>query len=248
MLGAVGARQLGTQEERSLGNVSMTSCTLGFRLQPAASHEDLLDACAVRAQAYGHHLPELRQRLADPDAIDRAEATTLFLSRDKVSGRATGTMRVQTSHAGPLMMEGSVTLPNWLAMATRAEITRLAVCVGVDPLTKLCLMKASYQFCVAQGVQWIVIGARNEALIRNYRRLGFIDVFGPDELLPLAHTGGLLHRILAFDVVAAERTWAAARHPLYGFMVQTRHDDLQIQRPHSPAAQPLPGLVQLAAA
>ena len=37
-------------------------------------------------------------------------------------------------------------------------------------------MKASYLFCMANKVQWMVIGARNEALIRNYRRLGFIDV------------------------------------------------------------------------
>ncbi len=226
----------------------MSSCTLGFRLQPAASHDDLLEACAVRAQAYGHHLPEMGRRLAEPDAIDLAEGTTVFLCRDKASGRVTGTMRVQTSHAGPLMMESSVVLPAWLAVAPRAEITRLAVTVGVDPLTKLCLMKASYLFCVAQGVRWMAIGARNEALIRNYRRLGFIDVLGDGEQVPLAHTGGLLHRILAFDVVSAERTWAAARHPLYGFMVQTQHEDLRIELPLPAAVRPLAGLAQLAAA
>ena len=229
----------------------MGSCTLGFRLQPAASHDDLLDACAVRAQAYGHHLPEMGQRLAEPDVLDLADGTTVFLCRDKSTGRAIGTMRIQTSQAGPLMMEQSVTLPGWLAAAPRAEITRLAVAVGADPLTKLCLMKASYLFCIAQQVQWMAIGARNEALIRNYRRLGFVDALGHDELVPLAHTGGLLHRILAFDVVAAERTWAAARHPLYGFMVETLHEDLQVGLPQRPPLRPvpaLPGLAQMAAA
>lgn len=229
----------------------MSSCTLGFALQPAASHDDLLDACAVRAQAYGHHLPELVARLAEPDALDQAPGTTVFLCRDKANGRATGTMRIQTSHTGALMMEQSVTLPDWLAAVPRAEITRLAVSVGADPLTKLCLMKASYLFCVAQQVQWMVIGARNEALIRNYRRLGFIDVLDHDELVPLGHTGGLMHRILAFDVSAAERAWAAKRHPLYGFMVQTLHGDLQVELPQRQPASlspALPGLVQLAAA
>lgn len=229
----------------------MSSCTLGFRLQPAASHDDLLDACAVRAQAYGHHLPDMGQRLAQPDVLDRDPGTTVLLSRNKANGRATGTMRIQTSHPGPLMMEQSVTLPDWLAAVPRAEITRLAVSVGADPLTKLCLMKASYLFCMAQKVHWMVIGARNEALIRNYRRLGFIDVLGPDDLVPLAHTGGLAHRILAFDVLAAERAWAAARHPLYGFMVQTLHEDLQVGLPQRPLPRPVPapaGLVQLAAA
>ena len=229
----------------------MSSCTLGFALQPVASRDDLLEACAIRAQAYGHHLPEMAARLTEPDALDEAPGTTVFLCRDKASGRATGTMRVQTSHAGALMMERSVTLPGWLAVMPRAEITRLAVSVGSDPLTKLCLMKASYLFCVAQHVQWMVIGARNEALIRNYRRLGFVDALGRDELVPLAHTGGLMHSILAFDVFAAERAWAAARHPLYGFMVQTVHDDLQVGLPQRQSVQLLPevpGRVQWAAA
>jgi hypothetical protein len=248
MLVETGGLQLDRPEKDSLGNASMDSCTLGFRLQPTASQDDLLAACAVRAQAYGHHLPEMGQRLAEPDALDSAEGTTVFLSRDKLSGRATGTMRIQTSHAGPLMMEGSVTLPDWLAQAPRAEITRLAVAVGADPLTKLCLMKTSYLFCVAKQVRWMVIGARNDALIRNYRRLGFVDVFGGDDLVPLAHTGGLMHRIMAFDVAAAERAWAVERHPLYGFMVQTRHDDLHLELPQPVLLRALPGLVQLAAA
>jgi len=229
----------------------MSSCTLGFALQPVASRDDLLEACAIRAQAYGHHLPEMAARLTEPDVLDEAPGTTVFLCRDKASGRATGTMRVQTSHAGALMMERSVTLPGWLAVMPRAEITRLAVSVGADPLTKLCLMKASYLFCVAQHVQWMVIGARNEALIRNYRRLGFVDALGRDELVPLAHTGGLMHSILAFDVFAAERAWAAARHPLYGFMVQTVHDDLKVGLPQRQSVQLLPevpGRVQWAAA
>lgn len=229
----------------------MSSCTLGFALQPAASRDDLLDACAVRAQAYGHHLPEMGVRLTEPDPLDQAPGTTVFLCRDKASGRATGTMRIQTSQAGALMMEQSVTLPDWLAAAPRAEITRLAVSVGADPLTKLCLMKASYLFCMAQHVRWMVIGARNEALIRNYRRLGFVDALGHDEQVPLAHTGGLLHSILAFDVLAAERAWAAKRHPLYGFMVQTVHEDVQVELPQRQPAnlsRALPGLVQLAAA
>jgi hypothetical protein len=229
----------------------MSSCKLEFVLRPVASHGDLLDACAVRAQAYGHHLPEIGQSLAVPDVLDEAEGTTVFLCRAKVDGRATGTMRIQISHPGPLMMEANVTLPRWLAAAPRAEVTRLAVSVGADPSTKLCLMKASYLFCLAQRVQWMVIGARNEALIRNYRRLGFIDVLGQDELVPLAHTGGVLHRILAFDVASAERTWSAARHPLYGFMVQTLHPDLEVALPQpvGTAQAPLwPGLAQMAAA
>jgi hypothetical protein len=205
----------------------MGHCDLEFTLQLVSSPEDLLDACSVRAQAYGHHLPEMGRRLAEPDELDSAPGTSVFLCRAKADGRATGTMRIQSNAYGPLLMEGSLSLPPWLRGASRAEITRLAVRVGADPLTRLSLWKASYQFCVANQLNWMVVGARNEALIRNYRRLGFVDVFAPDELMPLAHTGGLPHRIMAFDNTSAQRRWGEMRHPLYQFVFETLHGDLE---------------------
>ncbi len=218
----------------------MASSTLGFTLQLAHSPDDLQEACAVRAHAYGHHVPEMGGRFAEPDALDHAEGTAVFLCRDKASGRGTGTLRIQLSAFAPLLLESSLILPSWLAGQPRAEITRLSVLAGADPLTKLCLMKASYLYCLASQQRWMVIGARNEALIRNYRRLGFKDVLGADDRVPLAHAGNLPHRILAFDVVCAERAWAATKHPLYTFMVDTFHRDLQLfqaprtQRPALP--------------
>ena len=220
----------------------MGHCDLEFTLQLVSSPEDLLDACSVRAQAYGHHLPEMGRRLAEPDELDLAPGTSVFLCRAKADGRATGTMRIQSNAHGPLLMEGSLSLPPWLRGAPRAEITRLAVRVGADPLTRLSLWKASYQFCVANQLNWMVVGARNDALIRNYRRLGFVDVFGPDELMPLAHTGGLPHRIMAFDNTSAQRRWGEMRHPLYQFVFETLHSDLQAatlpQLPAQPALAP----------
>ena len=208
----------------------MGSCELGFTLKVVTSHQDLLDACLVRAQAYGHHMPELGQRLAEPDDLDYADGTTVFVCRDKATGLATGTMRIQSSTLGPLLMESSLNLPIWLASDTRAEVTRLAVRVGVDPLTRLSLWKASYQFCMANGLHWMAVGARNEALIRNYRRLGFIDVFDGDRLMPLAHTGGLPHRIMAFNNTTARRRWGEMRHPLFQFVFETEHSDLEASR------------------
>ncbi len=176
-------------------------------------------------------MPEMGQRLAEPDELDYDKSTSVFLCRDKATGRATGTMRIQSSVHGPLMMEQSVVLPPLLAESTRAEVTRLAVPVGVDPLTRLCLWKASFLFCMAHGLRWMVIGARSEALIRNYRRLGFSDVFGRDELVPLAHTGGVLHRIMSFEAPSAQRVWGEMRHPLYKFIFETEHDDLHVVKP-----------------
>jgi hypothetical protein len=229
----------------------MATFTLDFTLRLATSEEDLQEACSVRARAYGHHLPEMGHRMEEPDALDHAEGTAVFLCRDKASGRGTGTLRIQASAFGPLLLERSLILPAALAAMPRAEITRLAVLGGADPLTKLCLMKASYLYCLASQQRWMVIGARNEALIRNYRRLGFRDVLDPEDRVPLAHAGGLPHRILAFDVAAAERTWQEARHPLYGFMVETFHRDIQLfqqgRAGRLPSAAPLPRRARLAA-
>ena len=219
----------------------MGHCELGFTLQLVSSSRDLLDACSVRAQAYGRHLPEMAQRLTEPDALDFDPGATVFICRDKVDGRATGTMRIQSSASGPLLMESSLGLPPWLRSHTRAEITRLAVRVGADPLTRLSLWKASYLFCMTNQLHWMVVGARNEALIRNYRRLGFVDVFEADQLMPLAHTGGLLHRIMAFDTTSAQRRWGETRHPLYPFVFETQHADLDASTtPHVPGVPVVP--------
>jgi hypothetical protein len=221
----------------------MATCPLSFSLRPAVSANDLLDACGVRARAYGHHMADFRHAFAQPDAIDHSPGTTVFLCRDKASGDAVGTARIQCSSDGPLPIENSVLLPRWLQGQTRAEITRLSVPSGGPSQAKLLLMKAAYFHCRARQTRWMVIGARNEALIRNYRRLGFIDVFGADDWVPLAHAGNLPHQILAFDVDSAEAAWRSAGHPLYGFMIDTVHPDLHPLPQHPdllPTSRPLP--------
>ncbi len=206
----------------------MTTCLLSFDVRIATRLDDLRDACRVRASAYGHHLPQMQQALAEPDTLDRRRSTVSLLCRDKSSHAPIGTARIQRNTQGPLQLESSVILPRWLADQPKAEITRLSVLPGADAQVRLMLMKAGYLYCLASQVRWMVIGARSDALIRIYRRLGFRDVLGPDDRVPLAHAGGLPHRILAFDVTAAERTWLAAKHGLYPFMIDTFHPDLQL--------------------
>lgn len=206
----------------------MTTSNLTFSVSLAATAADLQDVCSVRACAYGHHLPEMQETLAVPDALDGRRGTGILVCRDKATGAATGTTRIQRNVAMPLQLEGSVILPRWLADEPRAELTRLAVMPGADPQTRLILMKAAYLYCLASQVRWMVIGARSNALIRIYQGLGFTDVLGPDDRVPLAHAGNLPHRILAFDVTAAERTWLASGHGLYPFMIETFHPDLNL--------------------
>ena len=207
---------------------AVPTSTLPFTLRVARSAADLADACRVRSTAYGRHLPAMAQPLERPDALDAQAGTAVLLCRDKASGAAVGTLRIQRNQHGPLLLEHSLILPHRLAQRPRAEITRLAVLPGADALVRLALMKACYLYGLASQVRHLVIGARSGPLIRIYRRLGFEDVLGPDTMVPLAHAGGLPHRILALDIVAAERTWLAAGHGLYPFMVETWHPEIQL--------------------
>lgn len=204
---------------------------LTFTLAPVRHARDLLDARTVRALAYGHHLAGQALSFGDADPLDEQAGTCVLLCRDKASGQAIGTARMRCSQDGPLQIDQSLILPQALAQSSRAEITRLAVLRGADPLVRLALMKAAYLHGLRRGVQHLVIGARLPALIRNYQRLGFADVLGPDQYVPLAHAGGLPHRVLAFDLARAHATWTAGGHPLLPFMVDTHHPDIHLPVP-----------------
>ena len=206
----------------------MHTQSLSFSIRVARTVEDLQAACRVRAQSYGHHLPDLRTKLIEADPLDADDNTVSVLCVDKATGSAVGTARFQTNAGGPLLIEHSVSVPEGMRGDTRAEITRLSAIAGADPLVKLCLMKASYLFCMATQTRWMVIGARNEALVRQYRMLGFRDVFDDGRMVALRHAGRLDHRVLAFNVTAVQRTGPQPRHPLYEFIFETSHPDIQL--------------------
>jgi len=206
----------------------MATTWMGFTTCIARSQQALIDASSVRAEAYGHHVPDMGSRLAQPDAVDLLPGTTVLVCRDKASGQVAGTARIQRNQPSPLQIEHSCDMPEALAGQHLAEITRLAIRPGADVLMRPMLVKACYLFAVASQVRWLVIGARSPALIRIYRGLGFADLLGEGHQVPLAHANGLPHSVLAFNVVTAERTWHAARHGLYSFMVETFHPDLQL--------------------
>ncbi len=213
---------------------------LGISVRIATTEADFAEARAIRAAAYGHHDPELGAHFGAPEALDTEEGSAVFICRDKATGEGVGTMRIQTNAFGPLVLESSVQLPPRLAERSRAQISRLAIVAGADPIVKLALMKVSYQYCLALGVRWMVIGARKPALIRNYLSLGFQDVFEGGEWVPLASGGGLPHRMLALDVAGAQANWLATRNRLYGFMVETRHADLQVVGEDAEDSAPAP--------
>lgn len=206
----------------------MTDESLSFTLRAAENHEDLRTACAVRAQAYGHHDPEFGRAMVEPDAIDCSPWTTVYLCEDKVSGKAVGTMRAQASSLGStrLPIDGYIDLPARYAGCARAEVTRLAAVRGADPFVRLALFKAAFLFCVDNGVRLLLIGARKPSLVRAYGQLGARDLHDDGRLVALGYAGDLPHRVLALDVSTVENEWREANHALLDFMTATRHADI----------------------
>lgn len=218
----------------SAHTVVHAACSQGFEVCIANTAQALAEACWVRALAYGHHLGGAAvSGFAAADPMDEVPGAVVLLCRDKASGQAVGTARINVGDAShALLIEGAVTLPSHMAASPRAEVTRLAVLAGADPLVKLCLMKAVYRHCMAQGLDWLVIAARNDALARNYRRLGFKDFLAPGQMMPLPYAGHLPHYILTMDVRVIREQWTREGHRLLSFMVGS-NGPLQPPAPHA---------------
>ncbi len=211
----------------------MTSQALTFTLRTAATMADLQLACTVRSNSYGHHLPSLTEAFAAPDATDLSPHTAVLLCEDKTTGEPIGTARIQTTTRGNAMLpiETCVDVPEDMKRSGRAEITRMAANPGADPLVRLALWKAGYLYCLANQAKWLLIGARSPALARGYKRLGAENMFADDRMVPLTYTDNMPHFILTFNVIAAERNMNQTNHPLYAFMVETVHEDIQLFAP-----------------
>lgn len=201
--------------------------SLSFTVNVVHEAADLRAAAALRSEAYGRHNEAMRAALASPDLVDRLPGTLVLLARDKASGEAVGTVRLQFSQNGALPLDACVTLPPSLARASRAEATRLAIAHGADPRVRLALVKACWQHCEAAGVAHLVIAARSAALLRVYEHLGMAPLPTGDEWVPLPYAGNLPHRVRTLDMAGAHSLWTATQHPAMPFMVGTHHPDIE---------------------
>ena len=208
----------------------MSTQSLSFTLRVVETYADLLLACRVRADAYGHKVPAYRETMAVPDAVDASPWTAIFLCEDKATGKAVGTMRIQSTTRGDaeLEIEKYVTPPAELCLHGRAEVTRLSSVVGADPFVRLALWKAAYLHCMAVQARWLLIGVRKPSLIRAYEQMGAADIFNDRRTVPLGHAGNLPHRVFALDIGSCEKNWRSDNHPILAFMVDTVHPDISV--------------------
>lgn len=230
----VSSRPLGFAVEAPVG---MKSERLPFTIKRVRTEEDLAKAVKIRHAAYARHLPEFALTLAEPEECDFDSDSVVLLAESKLDGSPIGSARIQTNFHQPLHVEESVDLPLWLMTRRLAEVTRLGIDEGrIGRLVKVALIKACFEYCEQNKVEWAVVTGRTP-IDRQYEQLLFSDVFPNRELIPLRHVGNMPHRVMAFEIETGEERWAAAKHPLLGFFRHTHHADIDIGAPAAPLYQ-----------
>jgi len=209
---------------------SETEERLPFKVKLVETPEDLHKAVSVRQQAYARHMPEVAEKLHEPEAVDTQPGVVVLLAESKVDGSPLGTARIQTNRHAPLAIETSVQFPEWLQGKTLAHVSRLGVVQGsIGRLVKLMLFKGLFRYWEKDRVDWAVVAAR-QPLDRMYEQLLFQDVFPDQGPIPLPHMNNVPHRVMAFEVATAFKRWSQAGHPLTKFIFFTTHPDLNLDR------------------
>lgn len=216
------------QERARERSLALAVERLPFTVRRVSTQEDLLKAVQVRHAAYARHVPEFAKTLRNPEETDFDPDCVILLAESKLDGAALGSTRIQTNSRQALHVEASVALPLWLQSHRLAEVTRLGVGEGrMGRLVKIALIKACFEYCDQNEVEWAVVTGR-APIDRQYEQLLFADVFADKRLVPLRHVGNLAHRVMAFEIATGEARWSAAQHPLLGFFRHVRHPDIDL--------------------
>jgi hypothetical protein len=201
---------------------------LPFTVRRVETEDSLWKAVGIRHAAYARHVPDFARTLAAPEACDYADDTVVLLAESRLDGSPLGTARIQTNLNGPLHVEDSVALPEWLQGRRLAEVTRLGVDEGrIGRVVKIALIKACFEYCEQNAIDYAVVTGR-APVDRQYEQLLFSDVFEDKAMVPLQHVGNIPHRVMAFEIATGEQRWTAARHPLLAYFRHTRHPDIDI--------------------
>lgn len=225
---SVESQPLKNREQREIHSTRLNAKALPFTVKIVRNEEQLHRAVGIRAEAYSRHWPNLSSILQEPEAQDRDPNSLIFLAESKDNGDAVGTMRIDTNLHGDLLICSDPNVPEFLKNEPLAYVTRLGVKQGsTGPLAKLLMFKALCRYCIAKQISWILVGVRPPG-DRDYQRLGFIDIIDGGKPVPIVSSAGTPVRLMAFEIMTSERSWKESGNPLYSFMFQDYHPDIEI--------------------
>ena len=220
---------------------------LPFSIRLVQSTHDLERAVAIRQQAYARHMPELAKRLAEPEADDLRPDAHILIAESRTDGLVVGSVRLLSNLNCPLQIEQEAPLPERVRQGHLLEARRLAVQSGppgrqVTPA----LVKAAYEISYRCGLDFVLATARRP-VDKMYQAMQFEDLLAGQQITQ-AESPDLPLSIYGMDIPQADTRWIRAQCPLYGFMAQTYHPDIDIDFASAHQrfnhAQHLPGMGQ----
>jgi hypothetical protein len=216
----------------AMNDATLTAERLPFTVRLVQNFGDLSKAVAIRHSAYARHMPEVASTLLAPEHADTEDGTVVLLAESKLDGSPLGSLRIQTNRYKPLSLEKSVDLPGSFDALSLAQVSRLGIAQGVvGRLVKIVLIKASFQYCEANAIDWALVAARSP-LDRQYQQLMFDDIFPDAGYIPLAHMDNVPHRMMGFEIGSGQARWSSAGHPLLKFFCNTYHPDILLGQTH----------------
>lgn len=193
-----------------------------------ATPEEMPQVARLRASAYGKHLPALGEKLRYPEAADFELGCEVLVARSKLDGTLLGTLRTHANVQTPIPLEASMALPARFEGTRMVEATRLCVPGSSHAsLVRTALFKALHQYCLLQDANWMMAAGRRP-IDRIYESLLFKDVEAPGRFYPMAHAGGIAHRVMSMPANGLQMIWKANKHPLYQFGFETYHPDISL--------------------
>lgn len=202
---------------------------LPFSIRLANSQDDIEKVCLQRAQAYGRHQPDLvtRLTLSRPEPEDLRDDVLILMAESKESGDVVGALRLQTNINQPLRFETELALPERFRGKHLLEAGRMTVRNGPEGRMVLpALVKAAFEISYRVGIDFSLLIGR-APIDRMYHAMQFQDVFGGEKVVTSAQPGVPV-TLFYMDITQADARWIAAACPLYGFMAQTLHPDIDI--------------------
>ncbi|WNO04286.1 N-acyl amino acid synthase FeeM domain-containing protein [Rhodoferax mekongensis] len=222
--------------ERIQAAVARTE-TLPFRVE-IATEAQMDGVIQLRAASYGKHLPELGAKLREAEAADFELGCEVLVATSKLDGSVLGTLRTHANVVAPLPLEASMTLPEKFDDTLMVETTRLCIKGSSQgSLVRSALFKALHQYCMEQGVNWMLAAGR-KPVDKIYDWLLFSDVTEKSMFFPMQHAGMVPHRVMYFSPQEANALWLTHQHPLHSFVFETVHPDIDLSKARPLAITP----------
>lgn len=202
---------------------------LPFRLRIAKNREDIERICLQRGGAYSRHQPDLVSRLSlcQPEADDLRDDAVLLMAESLEDGSVLGSLRLTTNINTPLRFEKEFDLPERFQRRALLEAGRMVTQNGPKGrMVVPSLIKVAFEICYRTGIDYLMLIAR-APVDRMYKAMQFEDLYHGEKVFTSAQPGVPV-TLFFMDILQVDHRFRTAGCPIYPFMAETHHPDIDI--------------------